>query len=123
MNKKKILTQVQPDFSFRDRYYPLTPPIYTLSIAPCNENTKFLYSPNGRNNRRESYRGLGSEFNESPSMEDTRYSMTGFSDKLNEGSKSSPSLRTPIEHEAEASLSLSSATSRQASTSGAYPYG
>ncbi|OLY83100.1 hypothetical protein AYI68_g2768 [Smittium mucronatum] len=63
--------------------------------------------------------GLGSAFSESYSREDTSSSIIGSPTKFTDGSKSSLSSRAEIEIEAEASLSLSSATSRQASTSGA----
>ncbi|OLY79627.1 hypothetical protein AYI68_g6295, partial [Smittium mucronatum] len=60
--------------------------------------------------------GLGQEFKESPSKEDTKSSITGLPTKLNNGSKSLPSAGTSVEKDAEASLSLYFATSRQAST-------
>ncbi|OLY82810.1 hypothetical protein AYI68_g3061 [Smittium mucronatum] len=66
--------------------------------------------------------GLEPEFNESPIKEDTSSSITGSHAKFTDGSKSSLSSRASIEIEAEASLSLSSATSRQASTSGAISF-
>ncbi|OLY84707.1 hypothetical protein AYI68_g1122 [Smittium mucronatum] len=64
---------------------------------------------------------LGSEFNESSNKEDTSSSIIGSPARFTDGSKSQLSERTEIETEAEASLSLSSATSLQASTSGANP--
>ncbi|OLY82451.1 hypothetical protein AYI68_g3430 [Smittium mucronatum] len=66
--------------------------------------------------------GLGLELNESPSNKDTRSSITGFPLKLTDGSKSLPSAENSVETVTEVSLSLSSATSRQASTSGVNPY-
>ncbi|OLY81947.1 hypothetical protein AYI68_g3944 [Smittium mucronatum] len=64
------------------------------------ENTKFFYSPHGRNNRRESYRGLRQEFNEIPSKEDTRSSISGSPAKLNDSSKSLINSRASIEIDA-----------------------
>ncbi|OLY78926.1 hypothetical protein AYI68_g7015 [Smittium mucronatum] len=58
-----------------------------------------------------------------PPRDDTRYSITGPHAKLTDGSKPSLKSRVSIEIDTETSLSLSSATSRQASTSGAKPYG
>ncbi|OLY84468.1 hypothetical protein AYI68_g1370 [Smittium mucronatum] len=34
-------------------YFSLTTPIYTLPVSPFIENTKFLYSTRGKNNRQE----------------------------------------------------------------------
>ncbi|OLY85372.1 hypothetical protein AYI68_g440 [Smittium mucronatum] len=63
--------------------------------------------------------GLGPELNGSPRKKDTRSSVTGSPAKLNDSSKSSLNSRASIYIDAEKSLSLSSATSSQASTSGA----
>ncbi|OLY79644.1 hypothetical protein AYI68_g1246 [Smittium mucronatum] len=56
---------------------------------------------------------------QSPSKEDKRSSITGFPAKLTYRSKLSPNTEKSTEMDTEASLSISSATSRQASTSGA----
>ncbi|OLY80925.1 hypothetical protein AYI68_g4972 [Smittium mucronatum] len=64
---------------------------------------------------------LGPELNESPSKEDKRSSITSSPTKLTDGYKSSPNAGASEEMDTEVSLSLSSATSRQASTSGANP--
>ncbi|OLY84251.1 hypothetical protein AYI68_g1587 [Smittium mucronatum] len=101
---------------------PLLPVLTTLSV--CTAPTVGITGKNLTG-------GLGPEFNEIPIKEDTSSSITGspakFTDgssitgspaKFTDGSKSSLSSRASIETETEASLSLSSATSHQASTSG-----
>ncbi|OLY78370.1 hypothetical protein AYI68_g7582 [Smittium mucronatum] len=92
---------------------PLLPVLTTLSV--CTASTVEIIGENLTG-------GLGPEFNESPIKEDTSSSITGSPAKFTDGSKSSLSSRASIETEAEASLSLSSATSRQASTSGEIPF-
>ncbi|OLY84216.1 hypothetical protein AYI68_g1623 [Smittium mucronatum] len=67
--------------------------------------------------------GLGTELSENPSKEDTSSCITCSPSKFTDGSRSLLSSRAAIEIEADASLSLSSATSRQASISGENPYG
>ncbi|OLY77695.1 hypothetical protein AYI68_g8270 [Smittium mucronatum] len=62
--------------------------------------------------------GLGKELNESPRKEDDRYAITGSHAKLTDGSKSSSRAGNSVETDTEVSLSLSSATTSQASTSG-----
>ncbi|OLY79632.1 hypothetical protein AYI68_g6292 [Smittium mucronatum] len=74
-------------FTITSRYCTLTPPIQTSFISPCTYNTKCLYSPHGRNNGQEPYRGLGPELKESPSKEDKRSSITGSPAKLTDGPK------------------------------------
>ncbi|OLY79598.1 hypothetical protein AYI68_g6330 [Smittium mucronatum] len=64
---------------------------------------------------------LGPEPNEIPSIEDTKSSITGSPSKLTDGSKSPLNSKASIDIKADASLSLSYATSRQASTSGENP--
>ncbi|OLY81039.1 hypothetical protein AYI68_g4865 [Smittium mucronatum] len=64
---------------------------------------------------------LGQEPSKSPSKEDTRPSITDPPSKLTDGSKSPLESRASIKIEFEASISISSATSRQAPISGANP--
>ncbi|OLY82832.1 hypothetical protein AYI68_g3041 [Smittium mucronatum] len=65
--------------------------------------------------------GLRPGLNESTSKEDKITSITGPPTKFTDGFKSSLNSNVPLEIDAETSLSLSSATSRQVSTSGANP--
>ncbi|OLY78173.1 hypothetical protein AYI68_g7784 [Smittium mucronatum] len=67
--------------------------------------------------------GSGSEPNEISSKKETKSSITGSPTKLTDGSNSSLSSSTSIDIKVEASLSLSSATSHQASTSRENSYG
>ncbi|OLY78022.1 hypothetical protein AYI68_g7938 [Smittium mucronatum] len=104
------------------RYCSHTLPIYTSPVSSCTDNTKCLYSPQVSNNRIEIYwRGVGLEPNESSSKENTRSSITGSPAKSTDGYRCSLSSRASIEIDAKASLSLSSATSHQASNSGVNP--
>ncbi|OLY78450.1 hypothetical protein AYI68_g3829 [Smittium mucronatum] len=75
------------------------------------------------NNKQEPYRGLEPELNESINKENTRFSMAGSPAKSTNASKSPLSSKALIEIDTETSLSLSYATSHQASISGANPYG
>ncbi|OLY82355.1 hypothetical protein AYI68_g3528 [Smittium mucronatum] len=65
--------------------------------------------------------GLGSALSERPIKEDVRSSITGSLTKLSDGPKLSLSSRASIDIDAEASLTLSSTTTRQASNSEASP--
>ncbi|OLY83902.1 hypothetical protein AYI68_g1941 [Smittium mucronatum] len=88
--------------------HPLLPVLKTLSV--CTSPTVGIIDENLTE-------GLGSALNERPIKEDIISSITASPTKLIDGSKSSPSAKTSEEEDTEVSLSLSSATSRQASTS------
>ncbi|OLY83090.1 hypothetical protein AYI68_g2778 [Smittium mucronatum] len=89
-----------------------------FDASPCTDNTKFLYSPHGKNNIQEPYRGVGPELNEISSKEETISSIADSPSKSTNGSKHFLNSNASIEIDSEASLSLSYTTSRQATTFG-----
>ncbi|OLY79680.1 hypothetical protein AYI68_g6243 [Smittium mucronatum] len=72
----------------------LTPPIYTLPVIICTDNTKCLYSPHGRKVGEKFTWGLESTIKERPIKLDTNSYITASPAKLTDGSKSSPSAKT-----------------------------
>ncbi|OLY85283.1 hypothetical protein AYI68_g525 [Smittium mucronatum] len=92
--------------------HPLFPVLTSLSVFTASTVGIICESLAG---------GGGAELNERISKENTRSSITGSPAKLTNGSKSSLNSRASIEIDAEISTSLSSATSRQTTTSGENP--
>ncbi|OLY82079.1 hypothetical protein AYI68_g3807 [Smittium mucronatum] len=106
---------------FTGNYCSLTPPIHTSPISSCTDSTKCFYNPPVGITGENLAGRLGPELSESPIKEDTSSFITDSPSKLIDGSKSSFNSRASIEIDAKKSLSLSSVSSRQASTSGANP--
>ncbi|OLY82836.1 hypothetical protein AYI68_g3038 [Smittium mucronatum] len=114
-----VFPSPSPSRDFREGIIPLLRLSTLRSLLPVPTTLSVCTAPTVGITGENLTGGLGPEFNESTIKDDTSSSITGYPAKFTDGSKSSLILRASIEIEAEASLSLSSATFLQASTSGA----